>query len=274
MDGLSTSSAIYDKIEKELQEYASSYRSTNYTDTYNQATGLSSAQYIQLKQKMLKSIYTNGGFYVGRYEAGIVNSYRNFGADFTTVHPITETAVIKSNTYPFNWITCSQAQSLASQMSSGEYTSSLMFGLQWDLIMKYLETKGISQYSLSENSTSWGNYINNSFNLMNTKAKYAEYDLSNGVLSEWLSAETYEKKTNIVALLITASNNSFSKQKIYDLAGNMFEWTLENSSDSAATSVVRGGGCNCEGNVDPASIRFNCTTDYSLPNISFRVSIF
>ena len=33
-------------------------------------------EYNTYKNKMLKSVYLNGGFYVGRYETGIANSYR------------------------------------------------------------------------------------------------------------------------------------------------------------------------------------------------------
>ena len=273
--GLSTSSSPYEKVEKELQEYANSYRVEGYKDSYSATTGLSSGQYIMLKQNMLKSIYTNGGFYVGKYEAGIAASYRDFGLEFTTVHATTETSVIKANAYPYNWITCSQAQSLANSMLSGEYTSSLMFGLQWDLMLKYLETKGISQYSLKENSTNWGNYMNSEFNLANVNAKYSIYDLSTGSMGEWIAAGAYTKPANIVALLTTGSTSEFKKQNIYDLAGNMFEWTLEYSSDPNNPSVIRGGACNGIGNIeDPASRRFDCINNYNVPNIAFRVCIF
>ena len=48
---------------------------TNYTDTWADDTSneswFSKDEYISTKQKMLQSIYENGGFYVGRYEAGI-----------------------------------------------------------------------------------------------------------------------------------------------------------------------------------------------------------
>lgn len=44
---------------------------------------------------------------------------------------LTETPVIKQNMYPYSRVSCSQAQSLASSMGTGEYTSSLMFGVQW-----------------------------------------------------------------------------------------------------------------------------------------------
>ena len=57
-------------------------------------------------------------------------------------------------------------------MSSG--TSSLIFGVQWDLVLKYLETKNAAtQSELKTDSTSIGNYKNNLWNITNTSAKYS-----------------------------------------------------------------------------------------------------
>ncbi len=42
-------------------------------------TGLTSIQYTALKQKMLKSVYQNGGFYVGKYETGIEEAPKTSG---------------------------------------------------------------------------------------------------------------------------------------------------------------------------------------------------
>ena len=67
----------YDKIEYCLHKYTDYYRNgTRYKDTYysNDVTGLTSEQYTELKQKMLKSVYENGGFWIGRYEAGITTN--------------------------------------------------------------------------------------------------------------------------------------------------------------------------------------------------------
>ena len=67
----------YDKIEYCLHKYTDYYRNgTSFTDTYSSdaATGLTSTEYTKLKQKMLKSVYENGGFWIGRYEAGITTN--------------------------------------------------------------------------------------------------------------------------------------------------------------------------------------------------------
>ncbi len=60
----------YETLETTLQEYVKSYRESGYADTWYDGCGLSKEEYKQSKQNMLKSIYENGGFYIGRYEVG------------------------------------------------------------------------------------------------------------------------------------------------------------------------------------------------------------
>ena len=47
---------------------------------------------------MLKSVYKNGGFYVGKYETGIEDEPKTSGSSLTAP---TETPVIKQNAYPY-----------------------------------------------------------------------------------------------------------------------------------------------------------------------------
>ena len=68
---------------------------------------------------MLKSVYQNGGFYIGKYETGIENAPKTDQSSSLTAP--TETPVIKQNAYPYNFVTCRQAQTLASNMESGNY---------------------------------------------------------------------------------------------------------------------------------------------------------
>ena len=68
----------YDKIEDDLHTYTNYYRNgTEYKDVFykDNTSGWFKDQnaYDELKHKMLKSVYQNGGFWVGRYEAGIEN---------------------------------------------------------------------------------------------------------------------------------------------------------------------------------------------------------
>ena len=263
----------YTKIENDLHTYTSVYRNgTTYKDEYysDEATGLTREKYTELKKKMLKSVYQNGGFYIGKYETGyetgIEAKPRTSGS--ATITP-NELPIIKQNAYPYNYVTCSQAQTLASGMVKSEnYTSSLMFGVQWDLVLKYLETKGTAQADLKTDSTSIGNYYDNLWEITNENSKYAP----NG--SGWTSGARGKKELNTSILLSTGASETFSKQGIYDIAGNVSEWTLEYTSNSSSPCAYRGGNYGHYGDVYPAADRGNVgTTDYYV-DIGFRVSLF
>ncbi|OKZ65851.1 MAG: hypothetical protein BHW02_03340 [Clostridium sp. 28_12] len=258
----------YTAIETDLHTYTDVYRKgTSYTDEYysDATTGLTSDQYAELKKTMLKSVYQNGGFYIGKYETGIENEPKTSGS--ADIAP-TEIPVIKQNAYPYNYVTCSQAQILASNIESGNHTSSLMFGVQWDLVLKYLEIKGTSQADLITNSTSWGNYQNNAWNITNENLKY----VPNG--SGWTSATEKTKDSSTSILLSTGASDDFSKQGIYDLAGNVWEWTLEKTSNSSYPCAIRGGSYRNDGGRYPAANR-NCdVTTHCSYYVGFRVSLY
>ena len=260
----------YTAIETDLHTYTNDYRNgTSFKDEYysDAATGLKSEQYTALKQKMLKSVYKNGGFYIGKYETGIESTPKTSGSSTTAPKEI---PVIKQNAYPYNYVTCSQAQTLASKMESGKYTSSLMFGVQWDLVLKYLETKGTAQADLKTNSTNWGNYYNNPWNITNTDSKYGIYNDS----INWTDGAYGKKDSNNEVLLSTGASETFSKQGIYDLAGNVWEWTFEYTAYSSGPCAIRGGNYNGFGSDNPAADRyFYLTTSYGY-SIGFRLSLY
>ena len=170
----------YTDIETDLHTYTNDYRNeTEDSDTWYDATNdseeanksdwyQSESDYNTAKKKMLKSVYQNGGFWVGRYEAGIEVNRTALG-DATTV-PLS-----KENLYPYDYVTRTQAKVLAEKVESGSYTSSLMFGVQWDLVLKYIETKNSAKKTnLLTNSTQIGNYNNNLWSITNANAKYSK----------------------------------------------------------------------------------------------------
>ena len=266
-----TSSEDYTNIEKIMQNYASKYRKSGYTDEwYSEAQHgfVSPEEYNSHKNAMLKSVYENGGFYIGKYEVGIKEDInRNFGEDYETEHLINETPVIQQDKYVYNWVRCSQAQELSESLAVGGKTSSLMFGIQWDLVLAYLESKGISVADLNEDSGSWGNYSNVAFNI--TRGKYstdygANYTTVNG---------TYQKPESSV-LLTTGATKRNSKMNIYDLAGNVWEWTLEKSTDIFLPSIPRGGYYNYNGSKYPATYHHNVSAYSSYDVLGFRPALY
>ena len=261
----------YTKIENDLHTYTNDYRNgTSYSDVYypDSTTGwfADSSAYDAAKKKMLKSVYQNGGFWVGRYEAGI-------GTNRTAKGEATITPLSKENLYPYNYVTRTQAKVLAEQVESGSYTSSLMFGVQWDLVLKYIETKKEATVTdiktkLNSNSISIGNYNNNQWNITNANAKYSTNSGSS------FSACPYSKTSNASVLLTTGADESFSLMNIYDIAGNVWEWTLEKTSHGYSPCAGRGGSCYDNGSYTPASNRGGSTTSDSFDNLGFRVSLY
>lgn len=223
---------------------------------------------------MLKSVYQNGGFYVGRYETGIAyddaNGPRYFGLDYESLYEATQTPVIKANAYPYNWVRRTQAKVLAESMYSGDRTSSLMFGVQWDLVLAFMHNKGgVSDTTLTSDSTTIGNYSNNLWNITNTSAKYSTDKGEN-----WLPCPKDKGSSSASILLTAGADTSLSIMNIYDIAGNVYEWTLENTSDTGVPCTIRGGIFDRDGSERPASYRSDRTTIISMQNYGFRVSLY
>ena len=270
----------YNNIETYLHTYTNEYRKeTSFNDVYykddTKGWFTDEAAYNTAKKKMLKSVYQNGGFWVGRYEAGIEEN-RTAGGEATTI-PLS-----KENLYPYNYVTRTQAKVLAEQVESGSYTSSLMFGVQWDLVLKYIETKNPSQKSnLLNNSTTIGNYYNSAFTL--NGGKFAKF----GALADW-KAYNSDEKSNLVEksqkksqssyengiLLTTGSTEATNLQNIYDIAGNVWEWTLEKTSDDSNPCAGRGGSFVDGGSDNPASSRGNRDTWSRGIDFGFRFSLY
>ena len=233
-----TSSTDYTKIESTMQKYAEAYRTnggyygTHIDEWYSEAQhGFASAdEYNNHKNTMLKSVYENGGFYIGKYEAGTDIIRTSASAELIT-------PVIREGAYPYNYITNKQAQEKSKELATGGRTSSLMFGIQWDLVLKHIENKqGKTQAELKNDSTTWGNYYDATFEI--TKGKYS----TDGGDTFTEVNGTYTKPSYNSVILTTGATERNSVLNIYDLSGNEYEWTLENSTDTTYPSVYRGGG--------------------------------
>ena len=288
--------ADYTSIENDLKEYTKTYRgSTSYSDTWyaddKNEGWLSETEYKTLKNSMLKSVYENGGFYVGRYEAGIGTNRTSIEAQVNGKYPVPTTApVTKADAYPYTCVTRTQAQNLASNVNSGTKTSSLMFGVQWDLVLAFMSkdtAKITSTEDLTQNSTTIGNYRNSTFDL--NRGKYAQYGqlgnewknfdsaLDSIVVSNETTGKMKKTEQNSYqnGILLTTGGTEQSKvMNIYDIAGNAWEWTLEKTSSFSSPCAKRGGNCNNSGSDFPAAYRSDDSTDGSYSSIGFRVSLF
>ena len=287
--------ADYTSIEKDLKDYTSIYvTESGYSDLYypddkNVGWFADETAYNNLKNSMLKSVYENGGFYVGRYEAGIGTNRTSIEAQVNGKYPVPTTApVTKADAYPYTYVTRTQAQNLASNVKSGTKTSSLMFGVQWDLVLAFMHNKGnIEDSTLTSNSTTIGNYYNSTFDL--NRGKYAQcgqlgntwknFDsaldsivVSNETTGKMKKTEQNSYKNGI--LLTTGGTEQSKVMNIYDIAGNVYEWTLEKTPNTYEPCVTRGGLFNDTGSYRPAAEHGGSSSGHSFYSIGFRVSIF
>ena len=234
--------------------------------------GLTSDEYTTAYQKMLKSVYTYGGFWIGRYEAGIEGTTETTNArtsHSTVTIGTSPKAISQKDVIPYNYVYCSEAQALAKEMTpNSNYTSSLMFGIQWGLVCKYLEVKGkLTTANINSDSSAWGNYYNVGRTISSNKAKQAT---NNG--GTWTTITGTKPASNV--LLTAGASEETNKMNIYDFAGNEWEWTLEKTSDSYSPCASRGGGYSGTGSSNPASCRNNGSTTDSYNVIGFRGALY
>ena len=270
----------YTDIKNKLIEYATTYREgklgqgCNWTDEWYNGCGMTSDEYTAAYQKMLKSVYTYGGFWIGRYEAGIegttteTTNARTSSSGRISIETSPK-AISQKDAIPYNYVYCREAQALVKEMTpNSNYTSSLMFGIQWDLVCKFLEVKGkLTTANINSDSITWGNYSNVTRIISSDKAKQST-DYGN----TW-TAITGTKPASIV-LLTTGASEETNKMNIYDFAGNEWEWTLEQSSNSNNPCAYRGGSYYGFGSDYPASYRDSGGTTIADSGIGFHATLY
>ena len=261
----------YTDIKNKLITYATTYRkgaatqNENWTDEWYNGCGMTSEEYTAAYQKMLKSVYTYGGFWIGRYEAGIEGSIDDVSKartlHSTVIIGTSPKAISQKDAIPYNNVYCSEAQVLAKEMTpDSNYTSSLMFGIQWDLVCKYLEVKStLTTANINSDSSTWGNYSDAELAITSDKAKKE---------TSW-TAISGKKAANSSILLTTGASEDTNKMNIYDFAGNELEWTLEKTSYSSDPCASRGGYYSNPGSYYPASYR-----DYHIYNLQSQLQRF
>ena len=180
--------------------------------------------FVDEYKAMIESVSKYGGFYIGRYEL----SREGVKKDKATL----------TNTNWYNlYKKCKELN------ASDKVETRMIWGCQWDVTMNWLISSGAkTSNEVNKDSSSWGNYNNTS-----VKANDG---------TTVLKANGTSAKLNTGKTTFTMANN------IYDLAGNLYEWTQEAIHTFGRAS--RGGYYGNDGSDSPASVRIDNNPAFSI----------
>ena len=215
-------------------------------------TGSYSDYLEELPDDEKASINKYGGYYIGRYEAGDKEStvekiMRNENSSETN------TITIKKGQVPYNWITYKNAKILAEGMNEKQgYATTftkLISSYAWDVAINFIQVKNDNYGTEPE----VGNYRDIEFS----------YEDLNG------NVQTKVYWTN--PLLVPTGQTS-EVSKIYDMGGNLYEYTSERNLSNEFPYVIRGGHYGCASYEVPTVNRSNALT--KLNYYGFRVTMY
>ena len=173
---------------------------------------------------MVNSVGLNKGFYISRYEASQKDS---------------ATAQSKRGQEPWTSVSQLEAKTASSNMKES-INSHLVYGIEWDSVLQWAldsgaiigaasgGTKTITEDDVQSYSGSWGNY----------------YDSTGGAEANSLYTQP------------GGTNEYWKVNNIYDLAGNVWEWTQEKYS-TGTFRATRGGSSHSYDDDVTAALRNN-----------------
>ena len=191
---------------------------------------------------MIVSVEKYGGFYIGRYETGNINQET----------PVVQkgNTNISSQTWDNMYKRCKNIKGDNTNVETG-----MIWGNQWDRTLMWLiETGSKTKEQIADDSTSWGNYNNATFEYVNS------------------SGSTVTKNENSGTKIPTGNTEYTKANNIYDLAGNVYDWTMEALSTSSR--VCRGGNYGSNGHYSPADSRGNVNPTYSSSYCGCRSALY
>ena len=185
----------------------------------------------------LSSVTNYKGYYIGRYEVG-TDRERTSGTGTG------DTPMVQANKNVYNYVTKDEALYLSEQLvkENDTLTAKLPSGAAWDTALKFMELTGNGDYLT--NSTQ-GNYYN---------TKYGD--------------KTSANKSQLIKTGQTQAVNN-----LYDMGGNIAEWSSETHSNVNESSTIRGGYYEKQSNEQPVIHRASAQ-NFENGTIGFRPVIF
>lgn len=201
------------------------------TDTDNGINEEISKEIVAQINAEKESIKKYGGYYIGRYEVGKDN----------------KTAVIKAEQEPYVNIKWSKAYELAKGIGGGEgATTYLCSSYSWDTAINFIQ------------NTTGKNYATSII----------------GFNGNWKSQEVKDSSGKVIKPVNTAQrlNTGLTTAlcNIYDMGGNVGEFTTELNPGTSETVVLRGGDYNN----GPAGYRWDGYSGYANSSCGFRATLF
>ena len=158
------------------------------------------------------------GFYIGRYEAG--DKENTEAKTLRSSNDVTKTVTIKANQAPYNYVTRTQAVSLAESFATKQgykAKTKLVSSYAWDTTIAFMQKVNSDYGSSSEE----GNYKDTTFSYTDITG----------------ARQTKAKNSNV----LVPTGQTTPVCNIYDMGGNVFEWTTESCSNTDYPYARRGG---------------------------------
>ena len=214
---------------------STSYRepANSSSDSTSKNSSWTSTLYQEEYNKMIKSVSQYGGFYVGRYEMSLNSETKNAESKYGATSATAESTSAKQWYGLYN-----KAKTYAPENASQKVVSSMIWGSQYDAMLKWMKGNKINVTSSSPTDLSIGNTSRNTTRVTG--------GANNGQ---------------------TVSKDKLSN--IYDLLGNSLEWTQE--ANNTSYRVIRGGYYNSS--IAPSYRSYDCPTD-TLSNDGSRFTLY
>ena len=222
----------------------------DYKRTWYTGAGSFSSYSEALPEDEKTSVERYKGFYIGRYEAG--DKENTEAKTLRSSNDVTKTVTIKANQAPYNYVTRTEAVSLAEGFATKQgykAKTKLVSSYAWDTTIAFLQKVNSDYGSSSEE----GNY---------TDTKFSYTDITG-------ARQTKEKNSNV----IVPTGQTTPVCNIYDMGGNVFERTTESYSRTDNPSALRGGFYFNSFATYPAGVRFIISVS-SDDDVGFRLTLF
>ena len=264
-----------------LQDYKKTTTFTKATSDSNWGTKAQNLYYdVSTNSSEKTQIEKYGGYYVARYEAGTSNIEGINFSNITTTGWRTEKTIYtnitggnitsKANEIPYIHSDYATAVEMCERMYRGNkyVNSGLITGTMWDVMINVMNAKTGCDLS----SSNWGNYSNNAWKEL--RGSYCDLNSSGGH-STWSNANNYDTNINVKRLTSTGASNNFQKMHLYDVAGNLWEYTQEMGyNNSTGYFVMRGGSCTDEYSKYPVSFRVYPDKEENWVHYGFRAVLY